>query len=214
MMAAIPFPPAAIVAAPFRLGTKVLLMKSLYCLGIAAVLALGSVAQAEKPAGDECLAKGDSLGAFYVTKSAGAEDDGVEAGKSLCYRCKYSSRPQVIVFTRSTDKKIANLARRLDKAVSEHKEERLAAFVNVLGDDAEKLDAQAKKLAARTKVENIPFVVPNDHKMGPKGYKLSSKSDVTVLLAVDGTIEAAHTFASAEELKINAVIKDIAKIIN
>ena len=36
---------------------------------------------------------GDSIGAFNVTKLCGAEDDGVEAGKTLCYRCKNGKRP-------------------------------------------------------------------------------------------------------------------------
>ena len=45
------------------------------------------------------LQVGERIGAFYVTKLAGAEDDGVAVGKNLCYRCKNGGRPQVMVFT-------------------------------------------------------------------------------------------------------------------
>ena len=48
-----------------------------------------------------------------MTKGAGAEQDGVKEGKNLCYRCRNGARPQVMVFTRSTDPAVVDLVKDL-----------------------------------------------------------------------------------------------------
>jgi hypothetical protein len=160
--------------------------------------------------GPQC---GDSLGAFYVTKVAGAEDDGVAEGKNLCYRCRNGARPQVIVFTRSTDAKVKQLVKRLDKAVADNESGQLRVFVNVLGEDKEDLSDICKKLAADTGATNVPFVVPNEFENGPDNYGINAKADVTVLLASDLGVKATHAFASSKDLKVASVIKDLNKIL-
>jgi len=55
------------------------------------------------------LQEGAAIGAFDVTKVAGAEDDGVAVDDNLCYRCKNGARPQVMVFTRSSDEQVVKL---------------------------------------------------------------------------------------------------------
>ena len=47
--------------------------------------------------------------AFYVTDVTGPS-----AGKKLCYRCQYSSRPVVSVFVRKMDENTAKLVKQLD----------------------------------------------------------------------------------------------------
>ncbi len=64
---------------------------------LSAALFCGLASAADKA--EECLKQGDPIGAFYVTKVAGADEDGVPVGEELCYRCKYGSRPMVMVFT-------------------------------------------------------------------------------------------------------------------
>lgn len=157
---------------------------------------------------------GDSLGAFNVTKAAGAEDDGVEEGKNLCYRCRNGSRPQVIIFTRSTDPKVADFIQKLDKEVTKNQDHSLRAFVNLLGEDKAALNKEAKKFAAKTGAKNIPIVVPNEAENGPDNYGLNPKASITVVLASDLGVKASHAYGDAEELDVKTVIADLTKILN
>lgn len=187
-------------------------MKRIPALSLAAILAFGGAALAaeEIKSGPQV---GDSLGAFNVTKIAGAEDDGVEIGKNLCYRCRNGARPQVVVFTRSTDPKVVELIRKLDTAVVEHEGEKLRTFVNLLGEDQEQLTETAKKLAEASKTSNVPFVVPNEFENGPDNYGINEKAAVTIVLASELGVKANHAVADVKELNVDAVIKDIEKIL-
>ena len=158
--------------------------------------------------------EGDRLGAFYVTKCAGAEDDGVEIGNNLCYRCRNGANPQVVVFTRSFDPKVMQLLQVLDAAVAKYDGEKLRAFVNVLGDDQEKLQETAKEAAVRSRTKNVPFVVPNEFETGPDNYGISSKAEVTILLASELGVKANHAVVQASDLDVSAIMKDIGKILN
>ena len=86
-------------------------MKNLFVLGLALTVTSAVSFAGEIKSGPQA---GDSLGAFYVTKCAGAENDGVAEGKNLCYRCRNSRKPQVVVFTRSTDAKVVDLIKQID----------------------------------------------------------------------------------------------------
>ncbi len=192
-------------------------MKNLFVLGVAVVsFAFCGVAvaddavKAEIKSGPQC---GDSLGAFYVTKVAGAESDGVAEGKNLCYRCKNGAKPQVIVFTRSTDPKVTELVQKLDKAIEENASSKLCVFVNVLAGDKESATEEAKKFAATSKAKNVPFVVPNEFENGPDNYGVNAKADVTVMLASDLGVKATHAVKDAKDLNVDSVLKDLSKIL-
>ena len=160
------------------------------------------------------LQAGDFIGPFNVTKLAGAEGDGVAVGANLCYRCKNGGRPQVMVFTRSSDKQVVELVQKLDKSLNENSTKNLRAFVNVMGDDKASAKKEAKKLAANSKAKEVPFVVPNEVENGPGDYGLNQKAAVTVILAAGGEVKANHAFASAKDVAVDAVIADLAKILN
>lgn len=187
-------------------------MKKFVVLSLVMALATaGSLSAADKlKSGPQ---EGDALGAFNVTKVAGAEDDGVEEGKNLCYRCRNGSKPQVIVFTRSTDPKVADFIQKLDKEVAKNQDQRLRAFVNLLGEDKAALKDEAKKFAAKTGAKNIPIVVPNETENGPDNYGLNPKASVTVMLASDLGVKASHAYAEADELDPKAVLADLSKIL-
>jgi len=160
------------------------------------------------------LKAGDSIGAFDVTKCAGAEKDKVAVGDNLCYRCKNGSRPQVMVFTRSTDAKVVALVKQLDEQIKKNEEAQLKAFVNYLGDSKDAASDAAKKLATTTKAENIPFVVPNEYENGPEDYGINAKAAITVIMAHEGKVKANYAYARASELDVEAVIGDLKKILN
>ncbi|MEO8497662.1 MAG: hypothetical protein ABI614_21560, partial [Planctomycetota bacterium] len=146
------------------------------------------------------LQAGAAIGAFDVTKLAGAADDGVAEGDNLCYRCKNGARPQVMVFTRSSDEQVVKLVAKLDQAISENSSKQLRAFVNVIGEDKSAAAKDAKKLAASSKAKSVPFVVPNEFENGPGDYGLNAKAAVTVILAEGGKVKASHAFASAKDV--------------
>lgn len=194
-------------------------MKKLFVLslGLVVALAVSGTASADEAAKKQVKSGpqvGDSLGAFYVTKIAGAEDDGVETGQNLCYRCRNGAKPQVVVFTRSTDKKVARLIKQLDKAVAENESSKLRVFVNLLGDDKEELAAEAKKFAAKSETSNVPFVVPNEFENGPDDYGINTKAEITITLASDLGVKATHAVLSADDLNIKSVMGDLKKILN
>jgi hypothetical protein len=188
-------------------------MKQLTILSALAVLALTSQVPAEEVKSG--LEPGKFVGAFYVTKCAGADEDGVEVGKNLCYRCKNGGRPQVMVFTRDAkDKNVVKLIQALDKAIADNSEKELRAFVNVLGEDKEQLSATAKEAAKESKAKNVPFVVPNEFENGPDNYGLNSKAGITIILANGGEVKANHAAANAKDLKVEEVLADVKKLVN
>lgn len=187
-------------------------MKQLTILSLVITFATaGSLMAEEIKSGPQ---PGDQLGAFMVTKCAGAEEDGVEEGQNLCYRCRNGKRPQVVVFTRSTDPKVMELLTKLDQAVAKNEDEKLRSFVNLLGEDKEELSEKAKEVASKSKTKNVPIVVPNEFENGPADYGINSKADVTVVLASDLGVKANHAVKDAKDLNIDAILKDIEKIVN
>jgi hypothetical protein len=188
-------------------------MKRAACFAaLVAVTCLSSASAGELKSG---LQPGKRIGPFYVTKVAGATEDGVEKGDNLCYRCKYGGRPMVMVFTRDTGKQVQGLVKQLDKLVAKHTEEELKAFVNVLAEDKKEAEKTAKQLVTKTKAEQVPSVVPNEFENGPDDYGINPKADVTIILANGGTVVANHAFTKGQLNKksLKAVLSDLAELI-
>jgi hypothetical protein len=178
----------------------------------AAVFAMFSgVSQAEELKSG--LEPGKFVGAFDVTKISGAAEDGVEDGKTLCYRCKNGGRPQIMVFTRSTDAKVVAFVKGLDAALEKNADKELRAFVNVLGDSQDTATAAAKKVAEASEAKLVPFVVPVENENGPEDYGINAKADVTVIYAVGGKVVANYAAGSAKDLNVDVAIEDIKKVL-
>lgn len=77
---------------------------------------------------------------------------------------------------------MASLAKKLDELVIKHKDARLRAFVNLIGDDQEALETAAKEFAEKNKLENVPVVVPVEFKNGPENFGITEDAEVTVML--------------------------------
>lgn len=183
-------------------------MKCFKILAIAATLLIGSTfSYADEVTSG--LKSGESIGPFNVTKVCGAEDDSVPAGKNLCYRCKNGSRPQVMVFTRSSDAKVLELVNTLDQHVEKNSDKQLRVFVNYLGESKDAATTAVKQLAEKSKAKNIPFVVPNEFENGPEDYGLNTKAEITVLVASEGKVVSSLGFAQAKDLNLDAVAKAV-----
>jgi hypothetical protein len=188
-------------------------MKRFIACAVTAVMMLGvTVVSAEEVKSG--LQSGASVGPFNVEKLAGADTDGVSIGDNLCYRCRNGGRPQVMVFTRSTDPQVVNLIDQLDAAISKNSKKQLRAFVNYLGDDKRSATKGAKSLAGKTKAKNVPFVLPNEYENGPDNYGLNADVEVTIILAKGLKVQASHAFKVGKDVNVDAVVKDLAKILN
>ncbi len=183
-------------------------------LSLAAVVAMvfSSVAVAEDVKSG--LKVGESIGAFYVTKCAGAEDDKVAAGEELCYRCKNGARPQVIVFTRNADEKLVKLVKQLDSQVQKNEDAQLRAFVNVLNDSRDVASDEAKELAKSSSATHVPFVVPNEFENGPENYGINPKAELTIIFANNSKVVANYSVSSLKDLKLDDVMGNLEKILN
>ncbi|EMI22546.1 putative secreted protein [Rhodopirellula maiorica SM1] len=162
---------------------------------------------------DVGLKQGDPIGVFYVTKIAGAEDDGVDVEQEICYRCRYGSRPMVIVFARQIDGKLTKLVKELDAAVAQNEASHLSGFVTLLGEDAGKLKTLATELAEKTSAKRIPFAVAKESETGPLNYRLSADAPVTIVVASDSQVVSARAYATSE-IDVEAIMADVKSILN
>jgi hypothetical protein len=171
-------------------------MKWMSCLALAVAAFGASVAAA----GDvkSGLETGAKIPPFIVTKCAGADADNVQVGAELCYRCKYGSRPQVMVFARKTDGAVAALAKELNSAVGDNESKQLSAFINVLGTDKDAAEKSAKALADTAKTDKVPVVVPVESENGPANYGINPDAEVTVIVANKGVVVASQGFAAGK----------------
>jgi hypothetical protein len=172
---------------------------------MAVVVMTATVASAEVTSGPQV---GEQVGAFTVTKVAGNADDGVDAGKTLCYRCRMGQRPVVMVFARSADEKLAKFLKKLEEEIEEHQDTKLTAFVNMIGTDEEALKKSAADFVAKHGLTRVAFVVPTQAKDGPENLKIAPDADLTVVCYKEGTVKANHAFAAGglSDDKIDAIV--------
>jgi len=166
-----------------------------------------------KTAPESPLQEGDPLGIFYVTKVAGAVDDGVEAGEEVCYRCRYGSSPMVIVFARRIDGPMVELTEWLDEAVEKDQESRLRGIITLWGDKTSELKKEASVLAAKASADQIPISIAKQDKTGPLNYKLPPEASVIVVIAANSQVYRTHTFREGN-IDVPAIISDVEQILD
>ncbi len=116
-----------------------------------------------------------------------------------------------MVFAKGTDDALASLVKQIDKLVAENKDKKAASFVNILGEDREKLEETAKKFGEP--FENVPVVVPVEFESGPKDYGVNPEAGVTVLIYRNSKVTANHAIApkKLDDKAIQAIIEDAKK---
>ncbi len=172
----------------------------------------GAIAVSNASGADPCLQRGDAVGVFYVTKVAGAVDDGVVPGEQLCYRCRYGSRPMVMVFARRTGGRLTELIRRLDRAVASNRRSSLKGMVTFVGGDATELKQRAAAVAEEAAVKKVPVVVAQETEKGPSNFKLPADAAVTVVVAKDSQVVNTHTF-DEDNINVSEVMTDVQQIL-
>ena len=189
--------------------------RTLFTLTLAVSMTLGlmATAGADDSATADGLQEGDPIGVFYVTKIAGAVDDEVEPGETLCYRCRYGSRPMVMVFARDTGGRVPELLKALEQSVGENEEAKLKGILTLIGEDAAALKNDAGKIAEKVDAKLVPVVVAKETKTGPLSYKISETADVTIVLANDSQVVNTHTF-DAGKIDVNTIIGQVKEMLN
>lgn len=181
-------------------------MKKFFAL--AALLCVGTVSYAAAP--QSGLQVGEKVPAYNVNDCTGPS-----AGKSLCYRCKYGSRPTVNIFAREVTPEVVALVKQIDKTVADNENSKMAAFVVHLTDDTEVSADKLKKVATDAQIVNTPLT-NYEGAAGPSGYKIGQEADVTVLMWVKGEVKVNHALKSGDlnEKSIKKIVADTAKILN
>jgi hypothetical protein len=172
----------------------------------------GTIAIGDDSVGEQ-LQPGDAIGAFYVTKVAGAEDDGVEPGDSLCYRCRYGSSPMVMIFARHTGDKLTRLVKQLDSAVAANESSKLRGLLTLMGDDAAVLKDVGKEIVKAAGAKKVPVVIADDIQTGPLNYRLPSDAEVTIVVAEDSQVVATYSGSEAK-IDLAAVMLELKQILN
>lgn len=120
-----------------------------------------------------------------------------------------------MIFARKSDAALASLVKQLDTLVAEHADEQLSAFVNLIGEDRDALEADAKEFAAKHKIKSIPVVVPVEFENGPDNFGINPKADLTVMLYKGLKVQANHAYGPDQFKSKTAseVLDDVPKLL-
>lgn len=176
---------------------------------LVAAMILGMAGVAGAAEVESGLQPGDRPDAFNVRDVTGPE-----AGKSLCYRCKYGARPVVSIFTRDIDDNVTNLIKEVDKQVGANEDKKMAAFVVLLTDDPDAAEAKLSEVAKKNGIKNVPLTL-YDGSAGPEEYKIAKDADVTVMMWNKSDVKVNHAFAKGGLKKedVKKVAADTSKIL-
>lgn len=163
-------------------------MKKLIGATAVCMLAAGIAFAGELKSG---LPVGDKVPAFNVRDITGPSK-----GETLCYRCKYGSRPVVTVFTREVNDSVTELISKIDGVVGKNKDAKMASFVCVITEDADKVEKQLEKIAKDKNIKHVPLTII-EGSTGPENYKLSKDAAVTVMMWNEGTVKVNEAFDKA-----------------
>lgn len=174
---------------------------------MAAMMACGVSYAAEVESG---LSHGTSVPAFTVHDVTGPQK-----GEDLCYRCRYGAQPVVSIFTKEVTPEVAQLTKKIDGVVAENRDAKMAGFVVLTADkpsDAHK--TKLEELAKKEEIKQVPLTT-FEGANGPKGYKLNSSADVTVMMWVDNKVVVNRGFSKADinEKTIASIVEDTKKIL-
>jgi hypothetical protein len=139
---------------------------------------------------------------------------GPERGQSHCFICETAERPAVIIFARTLNDPLGRLARKLDRALVQHKAGELRAWITLLNDNQPAFDPLVVDWGKKHALRNLPVSVFEDAD-GPPTYRLSREADVTVLLSVKQKVVRNFAFRAGELTpeRIDAVVKSISQIL-
>lgn len=180
-------------------------MRSLFLAPIVAMVAV-VVALAGEPIKSGPQVGEDLPGPFHPLNVTGDN-----AGEKACIYCRFGTQPVAMVFARDVTPAVAKLLKKLDECTIKNKEKEMGSFAVFCSDAA----GLRKKLEESAKKEGLKqLVLAIDNPAGPEEYNFAKDADVTVVLYVDTTVMANHSFRKGElnDKAIEAVLADVPKI--
>jgi hypothetical protein len=138
---------------------------------------------------------------------------GKDRGQLHCFICETEDRPAVIVFARKLSDPLGKLARGVDRALADHKDAGLRAWVTFLSDDQTALDPKVVEWSKKHALRNVPLAVFEDV-VGPPSYLIAGDADVTVLLSVKQKVVRNFAFRDGEftNARVAEILKDLPQI--
>jgi hypothetical protein len=119
-----------------------------------------------------------------------------------------------VVFARTLESSLGKLCQQLDRAVVEHKNADLRAWVTFLNEDQLSFDPKVVEWSKKYALRNVPLGVFEDVG-GPPSYRLARDAEVTVLVFVKQKVVANFAFRQGEpnDQHIAAIMKTLPKIV-
>lgn len=185
-------------------------MKKFCGVAAACLLTLAGVAFAA-----EELKSGLPVGEKDVPPFNVRDITGPAKGTTLCYRCRYSDRPVVTVFTRELSDTVKDLVKKIDSQVDKNSEKKMAAFVVVMTDDPDAIEPKLEKFAEEAKLKKTPLTII-EGVTGPENYKLSKDAEVTVMMWVDSEVKVNQAFGKGklDKKAVDSLVGETKKILN
>lgn len=148
---------------------------------------------------------GDYVPSYASTKCGGI-DDGVPAGKTLCYTCRAGEEPIFYIFAKQPSDSVVKLVKQIEMLVVAKKNEKAAAVVNFLGDP--KNEQARKDIAAfgtKHDLQNVSLTITSD---GSK-FNLEDGDEATVILFENGIIRLRNSakVGALDQKAIDSIIR-------
>lgn len=183
-------------------------------------------------AGDE-LKSGPQPGDLLPVSFSPFNINGKFAGRYHCLVCENDSNPVVVVFAREPaeekDEALCDLLKKLDEAVERHQKSQLGSFLVVLSpaakvtdskeEDTDKLIAQTAAWEAlleklKAQAEGLKStVLATFPRVGPKGYKIHAKAEVTVIIYDRYKVVANLAYAEFQSSDVATIINKIDEVV-
>jgi hypothetical protein len=138
--------------------------------------------------------------------------NGAKAGEKHCLYCENGSAPVAMIFAREPNAQLGKLLKKIDAACAKNTSCKMASFV-VFCSSTEGLEDKLKKCAKDCDLKKVVLAI--DNPAGPKGYKVARDADITVVLYVDRTVKANHSFKKGQlkDEDITKITGDLKKIL-
>lgn len=120
----------------------------------------------------------------------------------------------VSVFAREITDNLASLVKQIDEQVAQHEDQKMAAYVVILAEDADEVAPKLEALAKKHGIKNVPLTI-FDGESGPGNYKIAKEADVTVLMWKGLKVTSNHAYKKGEldEKSVKEVVASTATVL-
>ena len=119
---------------------------------------------------------GATIHSFFVRAVTGPHRN-----RSVCYVCRYGSRPVVMVFVQKVDRKLPALLKAVDKIVDKNRVMGLRSFGVLVTDESSRAVPVLQTMAFDERIR-MPLTAATTAVAGPGGHRLHQDAATTVVL--------------------------------